>query len=149
MIYVYELRNSRGEVEYVGETRRPKRIGKTVQKRRKRRPIEHLKYNKKSPFLGRTDLTFNIVATFNDRRQALKLEGELKLSYGLEWTENNWVINNGRDTPNVSRKFNNEQVIEIRSKYAKGYQLKQLAQEYGVYPGTIKAMVIRATYKDV
>jgi|TARA_R110000751_G_scaffold231693_1_gene332947 predicted GIY-YIG superfamily endonuclease len=138
MIYVYELRNSRGEVEYVGETRRPKR-----------RPIEHLKYNKKSPFLGRTDLTFNIVATFNDRRQALKLEGELKLSYGLEWTENNWVINNGRDTPNVSRKFNNEQVIEIRSKYAKGYQLKQLAQEYGVYPGTIKAMVIRATYKDV
>jgi predicted GIY-YIG superfamily endonuclease len=86
---VYELYNSMGTVEYVGESSRPKV-----------RFIEHTK-NKPTcrghgKFYGRPDITMNIVAEFQDRKEAMKLEGELKLQYGLEWTEKTRQANGGK-----------------------------------------------------
>lgn len=76
---VYELINQMGTVEYVGETTRPNR-----------RFYQHTK-DKPSSGLGkfyrRQDLYMNIVKTFDNRKEARLFEGELKLAYGMEWTE--------------------------------------------------------------
>jgi predicted GIY-YIG superfamily endonuclease len=77
--YVYELINHYGTIEYVGETTRPKR-----------RMYEHTKRKpdgRDGKFYGRQDLIMNIVAVFNNRKQARELEGTLKLEYGMEHTE--------------------------------------------------------------
>lgn len=81
--YVYELINLMGTVEYVGETYRPKirMYGHT-----KVKPSITNK-NREGKFYGRQDLVMYIVAEFNNRKDALELEGKLKLSYGLRWGE--------------------------------------------------------------
>lgn len=74
---VYELINSMGTVEWVGETYRPEY-----------RMCQHIKWKSSNgKFYGRQDLIMNIVAEFNNRKEARNLEGQLKLEYGLEWTE--------------------------------------------------------------
>lgn len=87
--YVYELINLMGTVEYVGQTYRPKTrmYGHTKVKP----SINNL--NREGKFYGRQDLIMNIVAEFDDKKDALELEGMLKLSYGMEWTERNQNIN--------------------------------------------------------
>jgi predicted GIY-YIG superfamily endonuclease len=77
--YVYELINYYGSVEYVGETTTPKG-----------RMYDHIKRKPDSnngKFYGRQDLIMNIVAVFDNRKEALKLEGKLKLDYNMEHTE--------------------------------------------------------------
>lgn len=79
--YVYELINLYGTIEDVGETKNPK--------------VRMYQHIKKSPrpgngkYYGRQDLIMNIVESFDNRQDALKLETELKISYGLEPTELN------------------------------------------------------------
>ena len=77
--YVYELINLMGSVEYVGETLNPKN-----------RLYQHTKC-KPSPgngkYYGRQDLIMNIVEEFANRKDALRLETELKSLYGLPTTE--------------------------------------------------------------
>jgi predicted GIY-YIG superfamily endonuclease len=86
--YVYELINLYGSVEDVGETTRPK--WRLYQHTKVKPEGGHGKY------YGRQDLVMNIVDTFDNRSDALKLETELKLSYGLEPTERNRNSKNGR-----------------------------------------------------
>ncbi len=77
--YVYELINYYGTIEYVGETIRPKI-----------RMYDHIKrkpYGRNGKFYGRQDLIMNIVATFDNKKDARELEGKLKLDYGMEHTE--------------------------------------------------------------
>ena len=74
---VYELINSIGTVEYVGET--------TLSHTRLRQHTRCVN----GKFYGRQDLVMNIVAEFNNRAEARQLEGRLKLEHGLEWTERN------------------------------------------------------------
>jgi predicted GIY-YIG superfamily endonuclease len=77
--YVYQLINHYGTIEYVGETTIPK--------------IRMNKHTKTKPgfgngkFYGRQDLVMNIVAVFDNRKDARELEGKLKLDYGMEHTE--------------------------------------------------------------
>jgi predicted GIY-YIG superfamily endonuclease len=86
--YVYELINHYGTIEYVGETTIPK--------------IRMNKHTKAKPgfgngkFYGRQDLIMNIVAVFDNRKQARELEGKLKLDYGMEWTEITSGIKGGK-----------------------------------------------------
>ena len=72
MEYVYTLVNSTGTVEYVGQTARL-----DFRKR------EHLKYNKKSQFLGRTDLELVPVAEFNTRKEAYQHQCVLQKIYNI------------------------------------------------------------------
>jgi len=86
--YVYELINHYGTIEYVGETIRPKI-----------RMYEHTKCKpngKNGKFYGRQDLIMNIVAVFDNRKQARELEGKLKLDYGMEHTERTCGIKGGK-----------------------------------------------------
>ena len=89
---VYELINSMGTVEYVGET--------TLSHTRLRQHTRCVN----GKFYGRQDLIMNIVAEFDNRVDARTLEGQLKLQYRLEWTERNG--NGGkvqRDSGNLQR----------------------------------------------
>ena len=81
---VYQFINSIGVVEYVGETIDPKR--------RFRQHVQCIN----GRFYGRQDLIMNIVAEFDNRVDARALEGQLKLQYGLEWTEVTSVSNAGK-----------------------------------------------------
>jgi len=76
---VYEIINSMGTVEYVGETFR------SLESRmydHKRKPVGN-----NGKFYGRNDVMIYQVAEFNNRADAKALEGQLKIEYGLEWTE--------------------------------------------------------------
>jgi predicted GIY-YIG superfamily endonuclease len=78
---VYELVNLMGTVEWVGETTRYKR-----------RMYEHTKIKPKDTqrngyFYGRQDIMMNIVHEFDNRKDALELESELKTFYGLPLSE--------------------------------------------------------------
>jgi predicted GIY-YIG superfamily endonuclease len=71
MIYVYELRNKNNDVEYIGETKRPKE-----------RLWDHRSKNGK--FAGRYDLTMNILFEFDNRKDAWYKQVELQKEYGFE-----------------------------------------------------------------
>ena len=112
--YVYELINSLGTIEYVGCTYRPKN-----------RFNEHTK-NKPSPgsgkFYGREDLIMYIVKDFDNVKDARLYEGELKLSYGMEWTENT----KGRKSVKVMNYVTNEVIGIYPSK-------KEIPRDLGLY----------------
>ena len=79
---VYELFNQLGTVEYVGVSTNPVH-----------RFYQHTKIKPKAGYPGmgkfykRQDLILHQVAKFEDKKQALILEGELKMSYGMKWGE--------------------------------------------------------------
>ena len=79
---VYLLRNTNtGEVEYVGCSQNPKR---RLYQHTRVKPI----YSKgEGKFYGRTDLEIVVVKEFENKGDALRYEGKLKLQYGFEWTE--------------------------------------------------------------
>jgi hypothetical protein len=85
---VYEIINSMGIVEHVGET---SRSIKSRMYDHKRKPVEGQSFGK---FYGRNDIIVHQVAEFNSRKEARNLEGQLKLEYGLEWTEKVRDLNN-------------------------------------------------------
>jgi len=78
--YVYELRDLNNIVIDAGETTRPKI-----------RLYQHTKVNpNKGSGLGKhygKELTMHIIKEFTNRKDALELEGQLKLQHGIEWTE--------------------------------------------------------------
>ena len=68
--YVYELVNSKGKVEYVGETYNPEQ-----------RLLDHTQ-SAKGKFKGRTDLKINVVAEFDNRKDAYAYQCKLQNQYG-------------------------------------------------------------------
>jgi len=76
MKHVYEIVNSLGTVEYVGQTNNPKRRWK-----------EHVKdkplMTGRGKFYGRQDVLMNIVAEVETLKEARELEEQLQLEYGL------------------------------------------------------------------
>ena len=89
--YVYTLQSTDGGIEYVGETTQPKI-----------RFRQHIKWKPGNDghgkFYGRTDLTMHTVEEFDNRKEALALEGRLKLENGLEWSERTCCIIGGKHT---------------------------------------------------
>lgn len=85
---VYELYDIYGSIVYVGCSHDPIH-----------RFNQHTK-NKPTPgqgtFYGRQDLALHIVASYDNRKDALKAEGDLKLEHGFEWTERTTLISNGK-----------------------------------------------------
>jgi hypothetical protein len=97
--YVYELINLYGTVEDVGESYRP-----NVRYREHIYTKPREKYHGVGKYYGRQDLVMNIVAEFDTRKEARKLETELKLSYGLEPTELNRTINTAKRNEEIKSK---------------------------------------------
>jgi predicted GIY-YIG superfamily endonuclease len=77
MFYVYEIINSLGTVEYVGQTSNLK-VRKYQHFRKK--PTDSSRHGK---FYGRQDLFLYPVAEFNTQREALDYEDELTKFWGL------------------------------------------------------------------
>ena len=69
--YVYEIVNLMGTIEYVGESINA---------------IERFKQHKLGKFYKRPDVFLNIVAEFNNRKDAYEYQCELQKKYGLEKT---------------------------------------------------------------
>ena len=86
---VYEIYNSLGIVEYVGETRNT--IESRFYDHTRRKPTQ----SGRGKFYGRSDMFVRLVDQFNNRKDALALEGSLKQNYGLEWTELTMRTRNG------------------------------------------------------
>lgn len=87
--YVYELINLYGTIEDVGVSYRPEH-----------RLYQHIKckptLSGMGKYYGRQDLIMHIVDEFDNRKDAFKLEGQLKLLYNLSWTEKERDMNNGK-----------------------------------------------------
>ena len=76
--YVYELYNLAGTIEWVGETINPKSRLYSHTKRK------HHPTNGNGKFYGRTDITMNIVAQFDNRPDAWKYQCQLQKEHGLQ-----------------------------------------------------------------
>ena len=125
--YVYILRDGNNNVVDVGESVKPT---DRLYRKTRCRPSPG-----QGKFYGRTDITLEVVAGPIDRPSALKLEGELKLQYGLEWTEVKL------------RSLTMDQANDIRSKYIpRKYSQCKLASEYGVSQGTIASIINNIKY---
>lgn len=132
--YVYEIYNSMGTVEYVGETIDPKSRLKAHTRRQN------------GKFYKRQDIAMYIVAEFTDRKVALELEGQLKQEHGLEWTERIWS-KRGSLFWKSCRRLTMDQAKEIRSLYeTRKYTDYILAQSYGVSRNCIRQLLNKKTY---
>jgi predicted GIY-YIG superfamily endonuclease len=130
---VYEIINSMGTVEWVGETCR------SLESRfyeHKKKPQTN---NTCGRFYGRSDVSIHLVAEFNNRPEALVLEKQLKLEYRLELND----FANGKKC----RKLTLETAEEIKSIYANTKITQHaLGERYGVSRSAIAYIVRGESY---
>jgi predicted GIY-YIG superfamily endonuclease len=146
--YVYELVNSLGVVEYVGETTNPKQ--------RLKSHFRKIKGHGYGKFAYRKDITMNIVKEFDNRKDAFAYQCELQKKYGFE-TDLEKIQNHIKKAIKVSSGVNNylakltlKEVNEIRKLYKprhKLYGCVKLAKLYNVSPTTISDVVNFNVYK--
>jgi predicted GIY-YIG superfamily endonuclease len=133
--YVYELYNSMGTVEYVGQTENAKN------RLRQHTKVKPVRCSGNGKFYGRQDISMNIVAEFQNRKEARNLEGELKIQYGLDWTE--------RTVGYARRNLTFDVAEEIRSRYVtEKITQRKLGIEYGVAHMTISYIINNKTYTE-
>ncbi len=87
--YIYEIINTLGTVEYVGETFNPKR---RFYEHTKLKPCRNLSVGR---FYKRQDLFMNIVDETYDSIECYRIESTLKCFWGLQPTEHLTRKNNG------------------------------------------------------
>jgi predicted GIY-YIG superfamily endonuclease len=136
MTHVYELRDGDQVVVYVGESKDPTH-----------RLYRHTKCKPgmgKGRFYGRTDITMNIVKSFEDRKEARQYEKYLQEKNNLLRTEDKaFRLRTMRD-----RKLTWEQAQEIKVLYVPGQTtLHGIAEQYGVTRNVISSIIRGDTYK--
>jgi predicted GIY-YIG superfamily endonuclease len=141
MVYLYELINNCGTIEYVGTTSRPKgRMWQHTKDPNKRGSSRGL-------FYGRNDLTMHIVDQFETRKQALFAETELKTTYGFKPTEWNNTVGKYRKWNIEKRKLTLNEVEEIKQLYLTGkYSHRKLGEMYNISHTAIGHMLRKQTY---
>ena len=85
MKYIYELFNTKGEIEYVGESINPHK-----------RFINHKANsngNGSGKFYNRPDISMRIVAQFENKKEAYQYQIKLQKEYGLETDNEKRAIN--------------------------------------------------------
>jgi len=128
-IYLYELINLLGTVEYVGITSNVKS-----------RSYQHLKAkpNKnlsRGRFYKRQDLFLNVVDIFDNRSEAWKAEGELKKLHNIPWTEFDVCSKNGSEQ---GLKNVNSGLLKSNSEKLKGKKIEENSITRGEKIGTSK-----------
>lgn len=96
--YVYELVNSLGVVEYVGETTNPKNRFYNHTKRKQ------YNGNGNGKFYGRTDITLSVVNEFDNKKDAFNYQCELQKRYGFQ-TDADKKIQTGKNVGNIGYKI--------------------------------------------
>ncbi len=142
--YVYEILDPFGNVVDVGESINP-----------------HTRWRAKTQFKSTAkfskDHTYRIVSDALTKEEALRLEGEHKLKYGIEWTkrtahmyaDHKQMVKTQQERGTgwhgknlLKRKLTKKQVEEIRSKYIPHkYTTKTLSKEYNVSESFIKNVI--------
>ncbi len=146
--FVYEMVNLLGTVEYVGETSNP-------EKRLKNHFLK-TRGNGYGSFGYRQDIVFNIVAEFDNKKDAFNFQCDLQKQYGFETDlekmqkhiKNAIKVNSGEN--NYKAKLTLKQVDEIRTLYKpkhKLYGCEKLAKLYNVSATTISDVVNFNVYK--
>jgi hypothetical protein len=147
---VYEIRNTEGIVEYVGET------SNSLKSRLYDHTVPKPGYGN-GKFYQRQDVSIHEVARFNNLKEARELEGQLKLKYGMEWTEKSRSVKGmtklgslcGAVNGKKCRKLTLQQANEIRSLYLTGnYLMKDIALLYNISPSTTKEIIRNRRYID-
>lgn len=129
---VYKLVNTKGEVEYVGETTNP----------RIRFSNHRNKYGK---FSGREDLEMVVLEYYDTRKEAYLKQIELQISLGLI-TDREKMSRPGEENPKT--KLTNDQVREIKRDYKKGNGA-ELGRKYGVSRIVIGKIVNGRSFKNI
>ena len=153
MTYVYKIEEN-NEVVYIGETIHPDV-----------RVYEHTQ--KRSGKFYKKDITFEVIAVFETKRQAYKYQIELQEQYGLVTDNEKTGFNskNNRDAVVASRKgvdvsnlygdkiaktlqkLSYEEAESIRYKYKHTKtSMPKLSREYNVAPSTIYKIIHNKTY---
>jgi len=135
---VYEIKNSNGIVEYVGETTQP------LQVRFKQHYVSAPNSgNGFGKFYKRNDLTIESVAEFNSKEQALILEEKLQIKYNLVTDKFKRGISS-----RSRRKLEIEEVAKIRELYATGeWSQIELASKYLISVTAMNWILNNKTYK--
>tara|TARA_R110000744_G_scaffold329580_2_gene435120 strand:+ start:21 stop:434 length:414 start_codon:yes stop_codon:yes gene_type:complete len=136
MIYVYELRVGERVID-VGVTSR------TIETRL----YEHTRNLGRWP--NRTDITIHSVSEWLTLKLAMKEEGRLKLSYGLEWTERNNQIKGGMVAGPKRRVLKRKDILEIRNLSDLGVYQRDIANQYNVCQRTINKIVNKISYAEI
>jgi predicted GIY-YIG superfamily endonuclease len=132
--FVYELINLLGTVEYVGETRDPKR--------RFRQHVGSKPGIGTGKFYKRQDLFMNIVSEYATKKEAFDKQCELQTSYGLKTDKSIFLKG-----PGVQRKLTMEQADQIKKMYAaKEYSHRGLASQFNVAKYTIQGILDNKNY---
>lgn len=129
MLYIYELRNQEGQLEYIGQSKDPKQRYYAHVYRKPNATLSH------GRFRGRTDLELTIIGATQDRVSAHEIEAMFKKANNMPVGEL------------ANRRFTEEQVNEIRLKHTNGATIKGLAIEYGVMRDTINKIVKYVSYR--
>jgi predicted GIY-YIG superfamily endonuclease len=140
VIYVYELTDQNGKVVYVGESVRPQT---RLYEHTRRQPRHRSGYGR---FYGRTDLTLEVVAQFDNRKDSFNHQCSLQVQYGLDtdtYSMRKNSVQNGLSNSKVSL----DQVDEIRSKRKEGYKIVKLAEEYNISRFSIYKIINYISYK--
>jgi hypothetical protein len=140
VIYVYELTDQNGKVVYVGESVRPKT---RLYEHTRRKPRFRSGYGR---FYGRTDLTLEVVAEFNNRKDSFNHQCSLQVQYGLD-TDTYSMGKNSAQNGQVTAKQTPDQADEIRAKRKQGYKINKLAEEYNTTRFSIYKIINYITYK--
>jgi len=146
---VYEIINSLGTVEYVGETFRE--VKDRFKNHIKKRPNN---LNRDGKFYGRQDVSIHEVARFDNRRDAKLLEEQLQISYGLttdkskhlralEAMHNSYTGDGGKNQRSITFE-DAEEIRRLRSESNIKYD--QLASQFGVTQATIGKIIRKERY---
>jgi len=129
---VYKLVNTKGEVEYIGETTNP----------RVRFSNHRNKYGK---FSGREDLEMVVLEYFDTRKEAYLKQIELQIALSLT-TDRERMSRPGEENPKT--KLTNDQVREIKRDYKKGNGA-ELGRKYGVSRMVIGKIINGRSFRDI
>lgn len=120
---VYILENTNGDIEYVG-------MSTDVKAR------FNYHRSKNGAFTKRNDISWKIIKTFTNSKEAYYFEGELKLKYGFEWTEkirnsNNATLNyiKQKGIPCPQRGLKGERNNKAKLTYDNVLTIKELLKE--------------------
>ena len=143
MKYVYELRDTNGNVIDVGITKDPDR-----------RMFEHIsrkptKYASIGKYYGRKDLTMHLVTDLIPVSKAMSIEDNLKKEYGIERTEKIAQVKGGKTAGKLKRVLSDNDVREIRRLCSNGMYQRACAKKYNVSQRTINKIVNKISYAEI
>lgn len=148
MYYVYEIINTLGTIEYVGETKRPKERFRCHK-------------NNRGRFYKRCDVFMNIVCEFEKKNDAFNYQCVLQSEYGFITDSKKASINGklggkkGGSNPKLKGQdshralLTQKQANEIRKVYIpydSQFGRIGLSKKYNVSIGTIKNILLKRSY---